>query len=80
VKDAIAGSDAVAFVNYLADEIEASAVMNGARWTVLSTAEAYRARGAVATYFIPERRYWLDIGFSDEAATVCYDLNGGTGN
>ncbi len=80
VKDAIAGSDAIAFVNGLADEIEASAVMNGVRWKVLSTAEEYRSRVAVATYFIPERRYWLDIGFSENSATVCYDLNGGTGN
>lgn len=79
IEDEIAGDEIIDFINGLADEIEASAVMNGVRWGAFNSAEEFRSKVAVATSFIPDRRDWLDIGFSDDAAHIYYDLNGGIG-
>ena len=80
VKDIIAGTDVIDFINGLADEIETSAVMNGIRWNNFSTKEEFWARVAVATSYIPGRYEWLNLGFSDDAAHIYYDLNGGIGS
>lgn len=73
-------------VRDLSDTLRASAVMNLTRWNASArdfpdaAAQLYRELTEKGERYLEEREKTLSKGFSDDAAMLYYDANGGSGN
>ena len=66
-------------IDSLADTLEASAIMNGIRWYSVFSKELYTVTVDMSRSYLTQRIYWLNKGFSQNAAQLYYDPNGGIG-